>query len=74
MLRFCYIDSPPPLSVGLFFIHNHPDGTYSGEPKPVQSAFTATAGNNTWVLKLDVHLICETSVREGFTGHEALLS
>ena len=30
MLRFYYIDSPPPLTVGLFFIHNHSDGTYSG--------------------------------------------
>ena len=31
MLRFYYIDSPPPLSVGLFFIHNHADGSYSGD-------------------------------------------
>ncbi|CAL8472165.1 g11707 [Coccomyxa elongata] len=30
VLRFYYIDSPPPLSVGLFFIHNHADGSYSG--------------------------------------------
>ena len=30
VLRFYYIDSPPPLTVGLFFIHNHSDGTYSG--------------------------------------------
>ncbi len=31
VLRFYYIDSPPPLSVGLFFIHNHADGSYSGD-------------------------------------------
>ena len=30
VLRFFYVDSPPPLTVGLFFIHNHADGTYSG--------------------------------------------
>ena len=30
VLRFYYIDSPPPLTVGLFFIHNHADGSYSG--------------------------------------------
>ena len=30
VLRFYYVDSPPPLTVGLFFIHNHADGTYSG--------------------------------------------
>ena len=30
VLRFYYVDSPPPLSVGLFFIHNHADGSYSG--------------------------------------------
>ncbi|KAK9830441.1 hypothetical protein WJX72_011767 [[Myrmecia] bisecta] len=30
VLRFFYVDSPPPLSVGLFFIHNHKDGSYSG--------------------------------------------
>ncbi len=35
MLRFYYVDSPPPLTVGLFFIHNHADGTYSGAyPSP----------------------------------------
>lgn len=30
VLRFYYVDSPLPLTVGLFFIHNHADGTYSG--------------------------------------------
>lgn len=34
VLRFYYINSPPPLTVGLFFIHNHPDGTYSGKTAP----------------------------------------
>lgn len=38
VLRFYYIDSPPPLTVGLFFIHNHADGSYSGR---LLAAFTA---------------------------------
>lgn len=34
VLHFYYVDSPLPLTVGLFFIHNHADGTYSGAPQP----------------------------------------
>jgi len=56
VLRFYYVDSPPPLTVGLFFIHNHADGTYSGggarpgappaacsKPCPCHSPYTAPA-------------------------------
>lgn len=44
VLRFYYVDSPPPLTVGLFFIHNHADGTYSGAHcTPFEGANTALA-------------------------------
>ena len=49
VLRFYYVDSPPPLSVGLFFIHNHADGSYSGrvphgqaEQPAIMEAFNMT--------------------------------
>lgn len=43
VLRFYYVDSPLPLTVGLFFIHNHADGTYSGAPRqavPVSTPYS----------------------------------
>ena len=55
VLRFYYVDSPPPLTVGLFFIHNHADGTYSGARARTRPAH---AVHFNLTLSLSITLYC----------------
>lgn len=47
VLRFYHINSPPPLSIGLFYIQNNSNGTFTGEPPPPHAASASCHSHRT---------------------------